>query len=142
MCHCQPCPAALIAECLANSTPEGPEPTALLSLIDETIISRGHDGILSLGRKFQELAKEEKAIRTEADLTRLLDFIRANPDCEMEHIIAGLSMGKKTILPLLKQTTEVLATGKGVRGDPFKYSVKPFNGDPQRAASAFAQQWT
>src|ERR1043166_5936124 len=54
--------------------------------IDETIITRNRDGTLALGRSFLELAKEEKAIRTEADLTRLLDYIRANPNCEMKQI--------------------------------------------------------
>jgi len=109
--------------------------------IDETIITRSPDGTLTLGRKFQELAAEEKAIRNETDLTRLLSFISANPDCEMERIIAELTMSKKTILALLRQTNEVTTTGKGIKGDPFKYFIKPLDGDPQQATAAFARQW-
>jgi RecA-family ATPase len=90
--------------------------------IDETVIVRNQDGTVSLGRAFTQIAKEEKQVKEEAALRRLLDFIASNPGSEMSTIMSALNMSKKNALRLLAAAGELVhTTGNGVKGDPIKY---------------------
>jgi len=102
--------------------------------IDERVMSRNLDGTLALGPTFRELAKETKEVKTEADLRRLREFIVATPGCETSDLTSGLAMSKKYILQLLERMEDVEKKGKGVKNDPLKYYVRPFDyGEPQGA---------
>lgn len=104
--------------------------------IDETIITRNADGTLSLGRPFMELVWEEKQVKAEAQLSRLLGHIRENPRCEMEEIMAALAISKKKVLELLEMAGSLVCrSGSGKKGDSFKYSIS----DEQNPQVAVAQ---
>jgi hypothetical protein len=92
--------------------------------VDETIIIRNEDGSLSLGRPFNELGKQEKQVRTETDLRRVIDYITEHPGCEMTDIIEELGIAKKKVLQLLETAGELVTkTGKGIKNDLYKYSI-------------------
>jgi hypothetical protein len=94
--------------------------------IDETVIARNADGTLELGRPFTELVKEEKEVKTEVAMRRLLDFIRQNPGCEITELMSGLSMSKKHAKRLLENAGDMVSSeGKGVKGDPLRFYLTP-----------------
>lgn len=92
--------------------------------IDETVINKGPDGNLCLGRPFRELAKAEKQVREESALRRVVDYIADHPGCQTTELIQALGMSRKTVVKILEEAGELLSTtGEGVKGNPLKYFV-------------------
>jgi hypothetical protein len=95
--------------------------------LDETVIHQNADGTLTLGRPLAELARDSKQTKREADLQRLVAHLEAHPDSDKEQIVKDLSMSPNYLLDLVGMAGErIHSTGKGVKGDPRLYSVKPY----------------
>src|SRR5258708_1558512 len=95
--------------------------------IEESVISLS-DGTLRLGSKVAAMKSQRAQSESEADAMRLLNFIHANPGCEMTAIERRLKMSKKTVLKLIKGREDLIRTeGEGKKGDPLKYFVHPLD---------------
>jgi hypothetical protein len=81
------------------------------------------DGALRLGTPYSQLAQQEKTLQREAAVRSVIDFVQQNPDCQMQDILSGLGMSKKTVLNALKATELISPAGEGVKGDPYTYRV-------------------
>ncbi|WP_433965982.1 AAA family ATPase [Tunturiibacter gelidiferens] len=96
--------------------------------LDETVIERNADGTLSLGQSFAELESGNKRAKRESDIQRLLKFLEVNPGSETEEIMVKLAMSKAHLLQLLATIDGLIyRTGRGVKGDPLKYFLRPLD---------------
>jgi RecA-family ATPase len=94
--------------------------------LDETVLNRGADGTVSLGKSRYELEKETKVSKQENDVVRLWKHLIENPGSETESLIAALQMSKPYLLRLIGAApTEIYYEGKGCKGDPKRYFAKP-----------------
>ena len=92
--------------------------------LNETVVSRNQDGTLHLGSPFNDLVKEHQSTKSEVFLRRILTFISQNPGCEIETVLGGLGMSKKTFLKYVEKDPEIFITrGQGKKGDPLRYYV-------------------
>lgn len=109
--------------------------------IPETILHRNSDGTLTMLRPFADLVKEDKAVKAEASVRRVLQYIAEHPGCEMDEITDGLGMAKKTVLDLLKKSPDMYRkTGDGKKGDPAKYFANILR-TPQSAAEEVIREF-
>lgn len=113
---------------------------AVYGEIDQTIITRNPDGTLNLGSKLSELVKEEKQAKVEESLDRLLGYIIDHPGCDMEDIMEGLVVSKKSVLALMKKDDMIQRKGKGTKGDPYTYFVGGLSDTADTGAQTCAPQ--
>lgn len=102
--------------------------------LDETVIHRNPDGTLFLGQSCLDLKNANKLAERENDIHRLLAFIKDNPGVETADIVDALGMSKAHLLKLAGTLGEFIErTGKGIKGDPYKYFLKPsgINGEDE-----------
>jgi hypothetical protein len=95
--------------------------------IDETELIREPDGVLSLGRPVTALKDDTRTAKMEADIERVYCFIKDNPGCETDRIIASLAIAKARFLEIVAKIRGMLSiSGQGTKGDPKRYSVGSF----------------
>jgi hypothetical protein len=91
--------------------------------IEETVIVRNPDGTLHLGSKVSELVKEQKHTKREEYLEKVHLYIAHHQGCEVMDIMSALNMSKNNFLALCEESGIIQKTGKGVKGDPFRYFI-------------------
>lgn len=65
------------------------------------------------------------------------------PGCEKEEIISGLAMSSKTVTALLQLGCKLIGrSGKGIKGDPYKYYASPICIPESNARKFMANDWT
>lgn len=102
--------------------------------LDETIVNRDAEtGVISLGAKYEDLKAQDKKDEWTLRRSKILSFIKANPDNTSDEIALALNKAKKTVLSILEaleKNLDIRATGAGIKGAPRLYfgdviQVKP-----------------
>lgn len=92
--------------------------------LEETLLIRDIDGSLTLGQSIDQLSDSAHEAERTNNKDRLCDYLDKNPGSTSAEIIAALGISTKTLVPLVKSLNGyVTAEGKGIKGDPLRYSV-------------------
>jgi len=90
--------------------------------IDETIITRDAVGKMSLEGSYAECKKDERQVRDQSAIDRLIDFVSANEGCTQDDMVDALETTKPNLRKLLNSAGDrIIKSGKGSKTDPYRY---------------------
>jgi hypothetical protein len=90
--------------------------------IEETIIIRDAVGQMSLQGAYAEYKKDERQVRDQSAIDRLIDFVSANEACTQDDMVDALETTKPNLRKLLANAGDrIIKSGKGSKTDPYRY---------------------
>jgi len=90
--------------------------------IEETIIIRDAIGQMSLQGAYAECKKDERQVRDQSAIDRLVDFVSANEACTQDDMVDALETTKPNLRKLLANAGgRIIKSGKGSKTDPYRY---------------------
>jgi hypothetical protein len=92
--------------------------------IDETILTRGPNGQLTLSVSLATLKQEERKVKAVVADRKLFEFLTEHPASTIDEITNALHITKKTALELVGNKDVVTQEGDGKKGSPYRFSLQ------------------